>query len=373
MDRSLIVFSYDFPPFDGGIARLCWAIAMGMESHYNEVIVLTTKKNGLTHTYDTKSLKIIELPAKRVFAELKAFYVLKKISNKGSIDIICSQWHPEGFLALVAGFKNVFILAHGTELLAGTSKFRKEFWLPRYAKIVLGAASSVIANSRYTSSLVQKTCSSANVITLPLAVDEKVFRPSLKKAESHTFRLCSVSRIEKFKGHDFIAKVIAQLPEIVKRDIRWEIAGTGPDLQYLKDLVETLAISDIVNFHGFIPDDELADFYRESDVFVLCSRESLDNIFVEGFGLVFLEAQSCGIPVIGTYTGGIPDAIKNEEGGWLIEQDNEMQLQSLLEILFFNRDILMEQSAKARHRILREATWEIYNNRLKKLINERVN
>ena len=60
---------------------------------------------------------------------------------------------------------------------------------------------------------------------------------------------------------------------------------------------------------GFIKDDELPVFYRAADVFVLCMREATKSGEVEGFGMVFLEAQACGTPTIGTRSGGIPDAV----------------------------------------------------------------
>jgi len=80
-------------------------------------------------------------------------------------------------LAILAGFKNVVTLAHGTELLPGSSKFRKIFWLPVYAKYVLKKSALVVANSNYTTALVTNIYQDAKVVSLPLAVNHFFFKP----------------------------------------------------------------------------------------------------------------------------------------------------------------------------------------------------
>lgn len=325
MDKKLIIFSYDFPPSNGGIARLCQEIAVGQQENFQEVIVLTRQKIGESKPYNSDKVKIIELPSKRGLCELKAFQFLKNIKNKKDCKVLCGLWHPEATISILSGFKNVFVLGHGTEFLSGTSKFRKFFWLPYYAKWVLEKVKLNIANSDYTKKLIEKVNPKANVIALPLAVNEFFFNPKESESKDNgddVLRIVSVSRILQFKGYDFIAKTIASLPEEQKKSIQWNIGGTGPYLQSLKELVKELGIEKNVIFHGFIPDEELPNFYNSNDIFVLCTREEENSTAVEGFGLVFLEAQACGVPVIGTNSGGIPSAIKHENGGWLIKQDD---------------------------------------------------
>src|SRR5690606_12218927 len=146
-----------------------------------------------------------------------------------------------------------------------------------------------------------------------------------------------------------------------KSKIHWNIGGTGSYLEDLKTLVKELGIEKNVTFHGFVPDEVLPSFYNSNDIFVLCTREEANSTSVEGFGLVFLEAQSCGIPVIGVRSGGIPDAIEKGNGGWLIEQDNEQMLANLLIDLIKNQELVLEEGLKARKRVLENANWKVYN------------
>ena len=368
--KKLIVFSYDFPPSNGGIARLCQEIAVGMKPYYESVKVLTRKKEGVNVPYNLKEVEIISFPSKRLVCELAILKYLSKIKDKNNYTVICGTWHPEATLSLCAGFKNVFILGHGTELIGGSSFFRKNIWLRHYAKFILNNVKLTIANSNYTRNLVKELSPSANSVALPLGVNHSFFRPLLNfGAESNIIKICSVSRIEQFKGHDFIATVLAKLPENFRNQIEWNIAGTGEYLSELKKIIYDLGIDNIVNFHGFVNDSDLPAFYNSNDLFILCSRENHNNIYVEGFGLVFLEAQSCGIPVIGTNTGGIGDAISDGNGGWLITQDNVKELYDIIEAILIDKSMVKSMGKKARNRVLDGYTWEIYCHKLNKLIN----
>ena len=162
--------------------------------------------------------------------------------------------------------------------------------------------------------------------------------------------------------------VIAKLPAAYRNKIEFNIAGTGPYSSELVQLAEKLGMTDQVHFYGFVNDLDLPNFYNSNDLFILCSRENPDNISVEGFGLVFLEAQACGLPVIGANTGGIADAIDHENGGWLINQDNEEELRKVLMAILDDRTMLTTMGLKARNRVLNGYTWDIYCSKLFKLI-----
>lgn len=358
--KKLIIFSYDFPPSNGGIARLCQEIAVGMQKHYEKVTVVTRDVVGQNIPYNFSGIEVVKLPSKRIRLEKVAYNYFKTLEDKESVDVLCGVWHPEATICHLAAIKNVYVLGHGTEFLFGKSIFRKRVWLPFYAKWVLKKSKLIIANSNYTKDLILKIDKSISVIALPLAVNQNFFKPIIGKKDNSKFKICSLSRIFQFKGYDFIAKTLAGLPPLYREKIQWNIGGTGPYLNELKVLIDNLGIKENVCFLGFIQDSELPTFYNQNDVFILCTREDTDSTSVEGFGLVFLEAQSCGIPVIGTSTGGISDAVSDNNGGWLIEQDNELQLRELLVKLIEDTDIIKIESLKARDRVLTECTWDLY-------------
>lgn len=370
--RNLLLITYDYPPSTGGIARLCHEITSGLASFYDTIKVLTVDTPTVSTPYNATDVEIIRLPPKRIQCELATIRAIRNIKNKPSYDVLCGIWHPEALLAFLGGMKNIYVLGHGAEFLAGASNMRKHIWLPIYSKWILGKAKKIITNSQYTKKLVQTIRPTSTVVALPLAVNHTFFIPKTakKKADDQIIRFVTVSRILQFKGHDFILKTFENLPTALRDHIEWHIAGTGPYLQDLKALIAISPIKSQIHLHGFVPDEALPSFYNTKDVFILATREEQTSNQVEGFGLVFLEAQSCGIPAIGTKTGGISDAIEEGNGGWLFEQDNTVALTKILATIIDTPDHIQKQSIKARERVLEKSTWDVYCKQLYKILSE---
>ncbi len=360
-NKTLLLISYDFPPSTGGIARLCHEIVTHISPYYKHIRVLTVKKEGFAIPYqDMQEVTMHFLPEQRGKAEIKALQMLKKWPDKKNTDVLCGLWHPDAALAVLAGMKNVFVLAHGAELLTGESKFRKYLWNPLYAKWMLGKANKIIANSHFTENLVKKINPAATTVALPLGVNPDFFKPLPISRKDDKFKICTLSRVLQFKGHDFILKSLESLPQTYKEKIEWHIAGTGPYLEPLKRLAAKTSLAKQIYFHGFVSDTALPQFYNQHDLFILATRQETKSTQVEGFGLVFLEAQACGIPVIGTKTGGIADAIEEGKGGWLIKQDNQQELKELLQKLIDAPDLVRAAGSKARKRVEEKASWGKY-------------
>lgn len=357
--KRLIIFSYDYPSNNGGIARLCGEIYKQCHKTKTPVLVITCCEGP-------SSDDIIRIKGKRGTLDWNMYCMLKKNLCEGDM-ILAATFHPAGFISEMTGFPT-YVLAHGAELLPGSGFIRKHLF-PIYRTWVLGKATKVIANSHYTEKLVRSCNAAANSVALPLAVDNSYFHPTKAKHNDGLLHLCSISRLEKFKAHDFIIETIASLSEEYRNKIRLTIGGKGPYKETLEKMVEEKMLQQIVAFAGFISDDELRDFYSEHDAFILCTREEKATNHVEGFGLVFTEAQACGTPCIGTRAGGIPDAIEEGNGGWLIEQDDTNALKNLFVSLIDNPQLLLQQGVNARRRVDTSCNWKTYFSELKAIMN----
>ena len=134
------------------------------------------------------------------------------------------------------------------------------------------------------------------------------------------------------------------------------VVGDGPDRSRLEALTRELGLEDCVTFAGRVGSEDLAACYSLGDLFVMPNR-ALENGDTEGFGLVFLEANACGLPVIAGQDGGAPDAVRNGETGLIVDGNNVDQIASAIEHLLSDRE-LRQAMAKAGIAWARASTWE---------------
>lgn len=134
------------------------------------------------------------------------------------------------------------------------------------------------------------------------------------------------------------------------------IVGSGPQEKYLKQLAADLDIKSFIKFVGSVSHKNLVNYYNACNVFVLPSKTEPPDI--EGFGLVFLEANACSKPVIGTFSGGIPTAVVDGETGILVEENDTEALATGINKLFSKSDLATKMGKNGRRRVLNEANWD---------------
>jgi glycosyltransferase involved in cell wall biosynthesis len=163
------------------------------------------------------------------------------------------------------------------------------------------------------------------ICVLPQTIDEARFRTGQKaqhlmsrhKLEPHDRVVLTVARLdasEAYKGYD---RVVRALPAVRAAcgPVRYIIAGKGDDRARIEALAQKCGVADAVVFAGFVPDEELADYYRLADVFAMPSTG-------EGFGIVFLEAMACGTPVLAGNADGSVDAVDHGRLGHLVDPND---------------------------------------------------
>lgn len=144
-------------------------------------------------------------------------------------------------------------------------------------------------------------------------VDIEKFVPL--KHENKKVEIISIGNLIQLKGHDFTIRAIKQLIEEGNRNIHLRIVGRGNKEKELKQLVNELKLEEYVEFLGYLSYDNVLSLLQNSDIFVLPS-------YYEALGCVYLEAMSCGVPVIGCINNGIDEIIQNGVDGFLIEGKN---------------------------------------------------
>jgi glycosyltransferase involved in cell wall biosynthesis len=132
-------------------------------------------------------------------------------------------------------------------------------------------------------------------------------------------RLLTVARLDarnRRKNVDGVLRAIALLRE--EMDIQYTVVGEGADKARLEALAHDLGITDQVRFAGRLDKSGILVAYRDADLFVLAAKASATD--VEGFGIVYVEANASGVPVLCSRRGGAVDAVRHGETGILIEE-----------------------------------------------------
>jgi D-inositol-3-phosphate glycosyltransferase len=167
----------------------------------------------------------------------------------------------------------------------------------------------------------------AQVVTVPPGVDLDMFRPGPAAAARQRLGLPAgssvllfVGRIQPLKAPDVllraVARLLAQQPSLRERLVVAVVGGlSGSGLAHpdsLRGLARELGLSDVVRFTDPVPQPALADWYRAADLTVVPS-------YSESFGLVAIESQACGTPVVAAAAGGLRTAVRDGVSGVLVD------------------------------------------------------
>ncbi|MEA5594544.1 glycosyltransferase [Rivularia sp. UHCC 0363] len=215
----------------------------------------------------------------------------------------------------------------------------KEVWqrLPKLTKANLQKAEQIWTVSHYTRGIASDAndLNTDKIKILPCAVNGDRFTPGPKPAdllERYGLRgakvLMSVTRLwsgDIYKGVDVTIQALSQIAEVFP-EVKYLIIGRGDDQPRLAKLAEDLGVQDRVVFAGFVPTEELVYHYRLADAYVMPSQE--------GFGIVYLEAMACGVPVLSGDADGSADPLQNGKLGWRVpHRDRDAVATACIEIL----------------------------------------
>lgn len=242
---------------------------------------------------------------------------------------------------LLAGPEYVVFL-HGMDFdLARRNGWKR--WLTRR---ILRTAKRVVTNSSALAVEVSTFADVAPIVVYPCVSDKFVALAELKHERVVTDRLAllTVSRLVERKGHLKVIEAIKDLP-----NVSYDVVGDGPLRETILQRVEELGIGDRVKVHTNVADDALPGFYQRADVFVMpASKSETDR---EGFGIVYLEANLFGLPVIACRAPGVDEAIIDGETGLLIDDSVDKLKRSILH-LWADRPLSEVLGKSGRERVL---------------------
>jgi phosphatidyl-myo-inositol dimannoside synthase len=373
---SIIIFSEDFPPKDGGIAQWAAGIAKSLHRMSYTVKVLTRHISTEAEKIQLQeSYPVIQVYGNR-WRQLRSYYTFRAMKalynrEKAPDVVIATTWNiARGITGLLK--------KHGTKLIVvihGLEVTRKMNWMKRVWLIkTLKSAHRVIAVSNFTQERVisQYNIPPDNIITLPNGVDPERFHPLadvsiLQKRFGLVDKkiILTLARLQERKGHD---KVIEALPMVMKQvpNAHYLISGAknGAFYKKISQQVKDMGLESHVTFTGYVEPEEINLFYNLCDVYIMPSRELKKNGDTEGFGITFLEANACEKPVIGGRSGGVVDAIENGITGYLVDPLDVEEIAQKLTLLLTNDQHAHLLGQQGRQRILKNYTWDAVASRI---------
>jgi phosphatidyl-myo-inositol dimannoside synthase len=370
---SLVFVTQDFAPAIGGIETYAFELAQRLARRARCFVLLAPDAPGARAFDRGLPFEVVRVPGSSATMPVASIPVLLTLLRAGGFTLaLHAQWSTAlgSWLARNRGMiQRYYVAAHGRELLLDPYAGPLGHAYRSCRAAILSEANACLPVSRYTAGLLRQIgVPASRVHLLHNGVDTVRFTAqgrgrALRRRWGLEGRrvLLSVCRLLPHKGIDDVLRALpavrAQLP-----DVHYVVAGSGPDESRLRSLSTQLGLDAAVRFEGSVLPDALPDYYAAADLFMLMSRELPPA--VEGFGLVLLEAASCGRPAIAARSGGIPDAIVDGVTGVLVEPGDPCGLARALIELLSQPARLERMGELARQRVEQNLSWDHVFDRL---------
>lgn len=338
------------PP--GGIARYCRLVcqallAAGLPLH---VIALLDTPAGTTQTasqlpgitYDACGGSRVAFLRRAAAASLRHRPDLLLIGHPNFAGM--------GRLLAAAGRATPVIFVYGIDVWQPLSPMRR--W-------GLAGAAQVIAISQFTLGKAQQTngVTAAQGRVLYNCLDPEFHQAAT--ARPGPPRLLTVARMslaEQYKGHDY---VIRAMPALLARfpDLTYHIIGDGDARPGLAQLAAETGVSQAIHFHGFVSAAELQRHYEAATIYIMPSQ-------AEGFGFVFLEAMSHGLPVIAGNQDATPEVVADGETGLLVDPTSVPAITTAAARLLADDGLRRQMGQAGRRRVQQQFSFDQFQQTL---------
>ncbi len=371
---KIVLITQDFYPLTGGIASYLMQIYNKYFSKEDFEVIIPEfidphyKTDSLPFKVHRTNFTPFDLKnSRRDIANLNILNILKEIKP----DVILFGYlrsHPEvGLLykkinssskfGIFIHAKEAFIDSTIVDVNSKDGRYQKGYTLDeaKFYKDILMSADFVFSVSNFSKQLLQSQGINRKIDVVHPSIDLNNIRLNLNaKSElslKNKFVLLSVGRLIRRKNH---RQIILLMPELLKvfNDFHYIIVGDGPEFDSLNKLISDLKLENNVSVWRNVSEENISLFYSACDLFLFPSIFLPPND-VEGFGIVLLEAEAYGKPVIGFDYGGVSESIVDQVTGYLISNSSE-DLKNKILALFEDSSLREKLGATGRLRVLKE-------------------
>jgi len=348
----------------GGGEKVAYNIAFNMAKRGHDVCVFTVSESSCYEVENLHNIKVYR------YASLFEFY-RRKISPslifRPNIDVDIVHVHIAGELAPLAASKlakkkNIPLIAtyHGDAVADKLLQKPGEIFHNIIIKKVLNFSNVIVSPSKHIinqSPLLHLY--KHKIVVIPNGINLKDFKIAYPKEEcKRKLRIPESDKVilfvgvlRPFKGVDVLIKAMQFVTEIFQ-NVQLIIIGEGEMRLKLERLTKELKLERNIKFTGFVGEDLKPMYYKSADIFCLPSITTQ-----EIFGIVNLEAMACGVPIVASKVGGVPDVVKHGENGLLVPPRDPNALADAIIYLLENEDIRKKMGTKGKE-IVENYAWE---------------
>ncbi|MCI8949078.1 MAG: glycosyltransferase family 4 protein [Lachnospiraceae bacterium] len=320
--EQINIFNSDMDPENGGIQNTAYYFVRSFSKRFSV--------NGYTGRLPSR-YKIPNIEIATSYSVLGVLrWLIKKCNNQNTINIAMNCWEavPALIVNKIRGTKYI-VLAHGNDIysLGNTNGFKQGIY-DLINKRIFDNAALITCNSEYTRRLLKfDSYIEKSLVIHPPCLN---FGENNLEKKMERFHILSIGRLVERKGFQF---VIASMPELLIKypELEYVIVGEGPYGSQLMDLVKKLSLEEHVRFLGRVSEQEKIEQYEKCSIFIMPSIEIPDDDTVEGFGIVYMEANQFGKYVISGRCGGVPEAVIENVTGTILDSVTKETVKERLE------------------------------------------
>lgn len=315
----------------------------------------------------TQHRNVLPLPHSVVVYQLPFTGPLGYFLNGSALKRICQQEQPGlvhahyasgyGTTARLCGRKPLLLSVWGSDVyhFPGRSPLHR-WWLRRN----LSFATHLASTSEAMADQVRRLSPHIKKLDItPFGVDPDVFTPAGYEPPSSGEEVVigTIKALKPVYGVDILIESFARLRVAFAREgdpvanrLRLRIIGDGPQKEFLQQLARMRGIDAVTEFRPSVPHSDVPSELRKLHIYAALSRE-------ESFGVAILEAGACGLPVVVSDAGGLPEVVVHDKTGLVIPKECPDAAADALKTLVLNSELRRALGRAARDHVQRDYSW----------------
>ncbi|MEX2640759.1 MAG: glycosyltransferase [Balneolales bacterium] len=306
----------------------------------------------------------------RQAVNLSLFYETVPFWPQKSYDIILCHFGPNGSravamreLGLIKG--PIVTIFHGFDITHYVKMFGLGIYRQLFEKGELFLTVSDLWRKKLLSAGVDKK--RLMVHRVGVQTEKFIYHPPEPLLQKPVITLLSVGRLVEKKGIEYGIRAIEHLLK-KKYAVKYVILGDGILKEELQSLISSKNLNGQVVLEGACNQDKVHSRLKEADIVLVPSVTALDGD-MEGIPVILMEAMAAGVPVVATDHSGIPELVKNNLNGYLVEERNAGEIAEKVEYIIHHPDQVLATSRRARLTIEESFNASIQNRRLELILN----